>query len=353
MRHHVNTQSSLAYDIETNNRQIALAHEFAARFASGFQPAMGGAGPSGQASGSAGGDDGEGWTVINGFWDAKLASSDQPPAEAGKRLFHLIIPVDVFTSRAEGDTVKFDAPGGDGTVYRLPAIPADGAISFPLSLDMSIATGESARVTEIKLRKPKNTSAPAPEEDAFESHLDEANLTADDTLTPEALVEPMSDALSETGPAPNFITSPEPAAVANSAIVPELANDPPSGGSPVSGKGGATPAAPNRLKRTANRPARLESWKTPRAAANAPTPMTDELSIVVGGIDLKPADLVEAMGAGPGGRDWFCATVVALRGRFPPIHVKYTATLGGVKHRLSLPEPVTAYLHADDVRRIA
>ena len=52
-----------------------------------------------------------------------------------------------------------------------------------------------------------------------------------------------------------------------------------------------------------------------------------------------------------GGRVWYRATVVALRTRFPPIHVKYTATLEGATARLALPEPVTAYCHAADVRR--
>ena len=57
------------------------------------------------------------------------------------------------------------------------------------------------------------------------------------------------------------------------------------------------------------------------------------------------------MGAAPGGgRTWFRATVVALRDHFPPIHVRYTATLDGVTNRLALPEPKTAYLHADHVR---
>mgnify|MGYP005697899245 FL=1 len=38
MRHHVDTQQSLSYDVETNNRQIALANAFAARYAAQFQP---------------------------------------------------------------------------------------------------------------------------------------------------------------------------------------------------------------------------------------------------------------------------------------------------------------------------
>ena len=79
--------------------------------------------------------------------------------------------------------------------------------------------------------------------------------------------------------------------------------------------------------------------------------MTNEMSTAVGGVALKAGDAIEAMGAAPGGgRTWFRATVVALRDRFPPIHVRYTATLEGVTNRLALPEPKTAYLHADDVR---
>ena len=44
--------------------------------------------------------------------------------------------------------------------------------------------------------------------------------------------------------------------------------------------------------------------------------------------------------------------MVALRQRFPPLHVRYITTLEGVTNRLALPEPVTACLHADDVRRV-
>jgi hypothetical protein len=65
-------------------------------------------------------------------------------------------------------------------------------------------------------------------------------------------------------------------------------------------------------------------------------------------------DAVEAMGRGPGGtREWFQATVTSFRKppAWPPIVVKYTATLEGVTTRLALPDPVTAYCHADDVRR--
>ena len=89
-------------------------------------------------------------------------------------------------------------------------------------------------------------------------------------------------------------------------------------------------------------------WKTPRREPPAmpPTPMTNEWS--TGGLSV--GDAVEAMGRAPGGeRAWFKAQVIGLRERaWPPIVVRYTATLEG-----ALPEPITAYLHADDVRRAA
>ena len=86
----------------------------------------------------------------------------------------------------------------------------------------------------------------------------------------------------------------------------------------------------------------------------APTPMTNEMSTMLDGQELAVGDEIEALGSAPGGsRVWFRAKVVALRSRYPPIHVKFTATLEGVTHRLALPEPVTAYVNADGVRRIA
>ena len=83
--------------------------------------------------------------------------------------------------------------------------------------------------------------------------------------------------------------------------------------------------------------------------------MTDEMSTMLGGQELAVGDEIEALGAAPGGgaRIWFRAKVVALRSRYPPLHVKFTATLEGVTIRLALPEPVTAYVDADGVRRIA
>ena len=117
-------------------------------------------------------------------------------------------------------------------------------------------------------------------------------------------------------------------------------------------------------KREAGPPKRLSlevagaasHWATPRAAAAppAPTPMTNEMSTMLDGQELEVGDEIEALGSAPGGsRAWFRAKVVALRSRYPPIHIKFTATLEGVTHRLALPEPVTAYVNADGVRRIA
>jgi len=83
--------------------------------------------------------------------------------------------------------------------------------------------------------------------------------------------------------------------------------------------------------------------------------MTDEMSTMLGGHELVVGDEIEALGSAPGGdgRVWLRAKVVALRACYPPLHVKFTATLEGVTHRLALPEPVTAYVNADGVRRIA
>lgn len=80
-----------------------------------------------------------------------------------------------------------------------------------------------------------------------------------------------------------------------------------------------------------------------------PVSMTNEFSTG----DFAVHDMVEAMGHGPSGqREWFKAEVIALRPppAWPPIVVKYTATLDGVTNRLALPEPITAYLRADHVR---
>ena len=83
--------------------------------------------------------------------------------------------------------------------------------------------------------------------------------------------------------------------------------------------------------------------------------MTNEMSTMLDGQELEVGNEIEALGSAPGGdgRVWFRAKVVALRTRYPPIHVKFTATLEGVTHRLALPEPVTAYVNADGVRRFA
>ena len=116
-----------------------------------------------------------------------------------------------------------------------------------------------------------------------------------------------------------------------------------------------------RAKRHASVPIHMELGDESASHSNAPlatatsaspTPMADEMTTIVGGTELAPGDIIEARGLDPcGGRQWFQARVMALRARFPPIYVKYTATLDGVTVRLALPQPVTAALHADDVRR--
>ena len=75
----------------------------------------------------------------------------------------------------------------------------------------------------------------------------------------------------------------------------------------------------------------------------------NEMSTAIDGLELQLGEQVEAMGAAPGkGRSWYRATVVALRSRFPPLHVKYTATLAGETNPLALPAPVSPYLHTDE-----
>ena len=68
---------------------------------------------------------------------------------------------------------------------------------------------------------------------------------------------------------------------------------------------------------------------------------------------LAVDNVVEVIGSSAGGRQWFKGKIVALRPppAWPPIHVKYTATLAGVTNALALPEPNTAYVHADMVRK--
>ena len=79
--------------------------------------------------------------------------------------------------------------------------------------------------------------------------------------------------------------------------------------------------------------------------AHASTP--DELG--AGGWTV--GNRVLAVGFAPSGsKAWFHADVIALRSRFPPIVVRYTATLDGCTLALALPSPVTAYVLACDVK---
>ena len=335
MRHHVNTQSSLAYDIESNNRQIALANEFASTFAMLFQPTpspSGEPGGSGAVHSAVGRDDGEGWSVVSGFWLATVAPKESQTDDA-KRLFHLVLPVAVFTSFHKDDQAKFNAPGGGSTtVYVLPTIPPSGALRFPLKLDARMATGVTVSITEVKLR-PVVQPAVEEEEEAEEDPAAEVATEAGNDVA-----EPPTPEAAAGEPAADEAPASEPVATA---------------GAPAE-----SPRIPKRIK---NKPARLDlgggaasRWKSPRAMApvSAPTPMTNEFATG----NFSVGDEVEAMGMGPGGhREWFKATLVKIRPSpaWPPLSVKYTSTLSGVTLRLALPQPAAAYCHADDVRRVA
>ena len=406
MRHHVNTQASLAYDIDTNNRQIALANEFAAKFAAKFQPSASAAGSSSSAGGAAAADDDDDTMVVRGFWLAKLAPADEQPAAAtGKRRFILRVPLSEFTG-FEGGFASFDAPGGDGTWYNLPGSFSNGTglqfpvLQFRMMLDSRGAVGDEVTVTEMTLHKPSDEAdAAADATDAVRSsirsnHL-ELNLLGGPGTMPTELPPLAAQARERLVrsdvplPAPDGPTQPElteaarlaasapeaaPAAAVtvttaamsgvslttDETLAPDLAPTAAPTAAPLTAA--AAPGAPQRsTKRTGKAVERLElgdgaasRWKSPRgkAPASAPTPMTNEWSD--GGFEA--GDAVEAMGRGPGGtREWFKATVTKIRAppAWPPIVVKYTATLEGNKNRLALPEPISAYLHADDVRRAA
>ena len=58
---------------------------------------------------------------------------------------------------------------------------------------------------------------------------------------------------------------------------------------------------------------------------------------------------VWAWGLHAGARRRFKAEVVKHRKQFPRLVVRYIATEAGGSHRLELPDPITAYLHAADV----
>ena len=83
----------------------------------------------------------------------------------------------------------------------------------------------------------------------------------------------------------------------------------------------------------------------PLLDATAPTPdETDDGGFSVG-------DLVLAVGFAPSGsRAWFKGRVTGFRPRFPPIVVKYYATLNGNTLPLALPCPSVAHLMSRDVK---
>eukprot|EP00964_Phaeocystis_antarctica_P096388 scaffold62691_cov55-Phaeocystis_antarctica.AAC.1 len=166
MRHHVNTQQSLSYDVETNNRQIALANTFAAKYAAQFTPAGGAAGGSGGSSGLSGGgasggggaldsdddDDGEDgdWATTVGVWYFKC--TDGQSADAAMLQYSILLPVSTFAGYRKGDLVHFNLPC-DTTPQALPALPTSGALRFKYMLDAGIATNDTISITQIQMKR--------------------------------------------------------------------------------------------------------------------------------------------------------------------------------------------------------
>lgn len=59
---------------------------------------------------------------------------------------------------------------------------------------------------------------------------------------------------------------------------------------------------------------------------------------------------VYVKGHSAAGEAWFEATILAHRSRYPPIQVKYTATLDGDPSKLALPTPQVAFVPLASVR---
>ena len=57
-----------------------------------------------------------------------------------------------------------------------------------------------------------------------------------------------------------------------------------------------------------------------------------------------------ALGWHGGAQQWFKAEVVALRVRFPRVHVRFLEAANGATHPLALPTPNEAYVHAGMLR---
>ena len=84
-----------------------------------------------------------------------------------------------------------------------------------------------------------------------------------------------------------------------------------------------------------------------RARATGPVPLEDEYLIpAFCGIGSQ----VLALGSYAGARKFFLAQVVAHRTVFPRLHVKFLEDETGNKNILALPSPITAYVHAGEVK---
>ena len=164
-----------------------------------------------------------------------------------------------------------------------------------------------------------------------------ARIEVDEALEPEPEPEPAAAA---AAPAP-AAAAPEPAAAA--AAAPAAA--PAAGGSPPCARPSAVPcaAAPRVL-------ARGRRLGVEDAARRHHAPADDQPGARLCRWRCRRGDGARAEPRAP--------VVQGHRSRsappaWPPIVVKFTATLEGGTHRLALPDPITAYLHADHVRRPA
>ena len=76
-----------------------------------------------------------------------------------------------------------------------------------------------------------------------------------------------------------------------------------------------------------------------------------ELPDQMGTHGLAAGQLVRAVGIGPtGSKEWFTATLLRIRTRFPPLAVEYKSNARGETDQLVLPRPLVAYLWARDVK---
>jgi hypothetical protein len=86
------------------------------------------------------------------------------------------------------------------------------------------------------------------------------------------------------------------------------------------------------------------AFRTAPLAPKSPVPLSHETSVPA--FALPGNGQLWALGWHGGVRQWFKAEVVALRVRFPRVHVRFVEDAHGSTHKLALPTPVEAYVHA-------